>query len=167
MLAKMHRSWLQWKKTFKLADDLGVDRRQLTSDKVGGESTEVRAKRLASAQMAKMILEDAQKKKRSITDSDVLAVLRLWGFRENTSRLNVMQEGQTFVYSDTLGLVKGRDGSVIVTQATSEYPAVSKIFSMWLRDHVPPELKGVGFGCTSINVNASYAAALHRDGNNV
>merc|ERR1719401_2785885 len=121
MLAKMHRSWLQWKKTFKLADDLGVDRRQLTSDKVGGESTEVRAKRLAAAALAKMVLEDAQKKKRKITDSDVLAVLRLWGFRENTSRLNVMEEGQAFVYSDTLGLVRARDGSVLVTSPTTEY----------------------------------------------
>merc|ERR1719433_2500665 len=30
MLAKMHRSWKHWTNTFRVADRLGVDRRQLT-----------------------------------------------------------------------------------------------------------------------------------------
>lgn len=166
ILAKMHRSWLTWKATFEVAESMGVDRRQLTSDKAGAESTLVRAKRLEANEMAKMILEEAKQKNRKITDRDVLAVLRLWGFKENSTRQNVMQEGQSFVYSDTLGLVAGYDGSVMVTAATTEYSAVSQVFTGWLKDHLPAEFKKHGFGFSSINVNASYAAALHRDGNN-
>eukprot|EP00441_Pelagodinium_beii_P038199 CAMPEP_0197650138 /NCGR_PEP_ID=MMETSP1338-20131121/30762_1 /TAXON_ID=43686 ORGANISM="Pelagodinium beii, Strain RCC1491" /NCGR_SAMPLE_ID=MMETSP1338 /ASSEMBLY_ACC=CAM_ASM_000754 /LENGTH=552 /DNA_ID=CAMNT_0043224489 /DNA_START=55 /DNA_END=1713 /DNA_ORIENTATION=+ len=166
MLARMHRNWITWKKTFELADQLGVDRRQLTSDKTTSETTEMRAKRLHATAMATMILEDVEKSKRKVTDRDVLAVLKLWGFRENTNRQNVMKEGQNFVFSDTLGLVAGYDGSVMVTQATSEYSAVTQIFGRWLKDHTPAELQKHGFGFSSINVNANYAAALHRDGNN-
>jgi len=166
LLAKMHRSWKHWSHTFAIASDLGVDRRQLTADKNGGESPEVRAHRLTANEMAKMILEDCEKKKRNIDDKDVIAVLQLWGFRENENRHNVMKEGVKSVHSDTLGLVSGYDGAVIITAATTEYPAVTQVLSRRLTDHMPAEFSKQPFGFSSINVNANYAGALHRDGNN-
>jgi len=166
MLARMHRNWITWKKTFEVAKTLGVDRRQLTSDKTTSETTEMRAKRLHATAMASMVLEDIAKSHRKVSDRDLVSVLRLWGFKENSTRQNVMKEGQSFVFSDTLGLVAGYDGSVMVTQATSEYSAVTRLIGQWLKDHTPPELQQHGFGFSSINVNANYAAALHRDGNN-
>ena len=50
--------------------------------------------------MAKMILKAAAAEKRKIDDDDVVAVLQLWGFRDNTSRQNVMKEGIKMVHSD-------------------------------------------------------------------
>lgn len=166
MLAKMQRAWKTWKKTFTVADKLGVDRRSLTSNKAGAECTEVRAARLAANALAEMVLEDVKKSKRTLTDRDVVAVLRMWGFKENTSRGNVMKEGQKFVFSDTLGLVANYTGSVSVASATSEYRSVSQVLCGWLKDHLPAEYRRGRFGFTSINVNANYAGALHRDGNN-
>ena len=40
---------------------------------------------------------------RKIDDQDVVAILRTWGFKESTSRQNVMKPGVKFVRSDTLG----------------------------------------------------------------
>jgi len=166
MLAKMHRGWLTWKKTFAMAAKLGVDRRQLTANKVSGEATEVRAGRLAANELAKMVLEDCKKNKRKLTERDVVSVLRMWGFKENTSRGNVLPEGQTHVFSDTLGLVSNYKGYVSVSAATTEYASVTRVLTGWLKDHMPADFKANKFGFTSINVNANYAGRLHRDGNN-
>jgi len=166
MLARMHRAWQTWTKTFTVAKQLGVDRRQLTADKAGGETSEMRAGRLAANELAKMILKEAAKCKRKINDRDVVAVLRLWGFRENTSRSNVMKEGVKVVHSDTLGLVASYDGAVLVTAATTEYPEFTQVLCRRLSDHMPKEFSKHRFGWSSINVNANYAGALHRDANN-
>lgn len=166
MLARMHRSWNTWKKTFEVADNLGVDRRQLTSDKGDGESAGMRAGRLAANEMAKMILKAAAAEKRKIDDDDVVAVLQLWGFRDNSTRQNVMKEGIKVVFSDTLGCVASYDGAVLVTASTSNYPDFAKILCRRLSDHMPKEFKKHAFGWTSINVNANYSARLHRDANN-
>mmetsp|Transcript_72192 Transcript_72192/g.132159 ORF Transcript_72192/g.132159 Transcript_72192/m.132159 type:complete len:528 (-) Transcript_72192:204-1787(-) len=166
MLAKMHRSWVHWKQTFSVANKLGVDRRQLTNGKVTGEDTEVRAARLAANELAKMVLEDVRASKRKITDRDVVAVLRMWGFRQNTNRSNVLPKGQNFVFSDTLGLVANYRGCVSVVQATTEYMAFTSVLTGWLNDHMPDEVKTTPFCYTSINVNANYAGKLHRDSNN-
>jgi hypothetical protein len=166
MLARMHRSWKTWSKTFAVANALGVDRRQLTSDKGDGESAGMRAGRLAANEMAKMILKAAATEKRKIDDDDVVAVLQLWGFRDNVSRQNVMKEGVKMVHSDTLGCVASYDGAILVTAPTSNYPEFAKVLSRRLTDHMPKEFKKHSFGWTSINVNANYAGALHRDANN-
>jgi len=165
MLAKMHRSWNCWKQTFVVAEKLGVDRRLLTSHKVTGEDTEVRAARLASNELAKMVLADVRESKRNITDRDVVAVLRQWGFRQNTNRSNVMPEGQGYVLSDTIGLVSNYKGCVSVVMATTEYLAFTQVLTGWLKDHMPAEIKNK-FAYTSININANYAGKLHRDSNN-
>mmetsp|Transcript_26663 Transcript_26663/g.69669 ORF Transcript_26663/g.69669 Transcript_26663/m.69669 type:complete len:566 (+) Transcript_26663:114-1811(+) len=166
MLARMHRSWKTWSNTFEVAKSLGVDRRQLTSGKQDGETAGMRAGRLAANEMAKMILKAAATEQRKIDDDDVVAVLQLWGFKNNVSRQNVMKEGVKVVFSDTLGCVASYDGAVLVTAATSEYPAFAKVLCRRLSDHMPKEFKEHSFGWTSINVNANYAGRLHRDANN-
>eukprot|EP00975_Prorocentrum_lima_P064804 12899738-Prorocentrum_lima.AAC.1 len=40
----------------------------------------------------------------AISRADVTAVLSAWGLCPNTSRQNILQEGDTYVYSDTFGL---------------------------------------------------------------
>jgi len=165
MLAKMHRAWKTWVHTFDVAKRLGVDRRQITGNKVTAETNEVRAARLAANELAKMVLKDVDAAKRKICDRDVVSVLRMWGFKENTNRSGVMPEGQRFVFSDTLGLVVNYRGCVSVAQATTEYLAFTQVITGWLRDNMPSDVAKI-WGYTSINVNANYAAALHRDANN-
>ena len=103
-----------------------------------------------------------------ITDADLHHVLKLWAWKENTSRQNVMPEGAKFVHSDTLGLLSSYDGSVLVNNSTKYYPEVPKLMCRWLQDHLPMEMRDdkQGFAFTSINVNRGYAAKLHRYGNN-
>lgn len=165
-LAKMHQQWLTWTKTFDLAEKLGVDRSQLTSDKGCAESTEMRCGRLQANEMAKLIFADVKDTGRKVSDRDVLAVLRLWAFKPNETRQNVMKDGVNFVFSDTLGLLAGYDGSVCVTCSTTLYPVVSQLLCRWLEDSLPADMRHK-FGCTSINVNSGYAAKIHRDANNV
>jgi len=114
---------------------------------------------------AERILKEAKEQKRKIRECEVLRVLRLWRFNKNIARLNVMQEGQTFVFSDTLGLSRSRDGRFLEKEATKDHPDVTRLLCQWVKDHPVP-------GCdrdmpfTSINVNFKYAARRHRDSNN-
>lgn len=75
-----------------------------------------------------------------------------------------MQRGQTWVFSDTLGLLRDRQGDIHLTAPTRRYPQVAELLMRWLTDRLPPETKN--FACTSINVNCNYAAATHRDNGN-
>lgn len=75
-----------------------------------------------------------------------------------------MQAGKTWVFSDTLGLLRDRQGDLHLTSATRRYPQVAEIFARWLTDRLPDESKGFAF--TSMNVNCNYAAAMHRDNGN-
>ena len=56
--------------------------------------------------------------KDTVSDDDVLSVLRLWYFKQNKTRANVIPEGSTSVFSDNLGLVKTRVGTVLCSNAT-------------------------------------------------
>jgi len=165
VLSTMHRKWLTWTKTFEVAERLGVDRWNLTANKAGGINVELHASRMEAASVASLILEEAARQRRAVTDTDLLHVLRLWGFKQNTTRHNVMPEGASWVNSDTLGLIGGYDGSVSANAATRHYPSVPRLMCRWLADHMPKDLPQ-GFMFTSINVNRGYAAMLHRDGNN-
>ena len=102
---------------------------------------------------------------RPISDADVLAVLSLWRFRKNTSRLNVLPRGTDFVSSDTLGLVCDRKGNVLVDSGTRKWPSVLRLLATWLKDRKPAALE-MDFPFTSISVNHNYSARLHRDGHN-
>ena len=96
-----------------------------------------------------------------VTEADVLAVLSLWRFKNNTDRQNVLPAGQEAVFSDTLGLVQSRDGRVVATSSTRKYKNLFALLCRWLNDHRPQELERFVF--SSISVNYDYAARVHRD----
>lgn len=96
---------------------------------------------------------------------EILRVLDLWGFARNPNRINVMKEGMQWVHSDTIGAMKRRDGLVLPTAPTRNYPNFVKAMTRYLHDHVPDEFKEK-FYFTSININKDYAGARHRDQSN-
>lgn len=144
---------------------LGVGLNELREDADAKDELLLRMKRTVAENKAKEILADRATSQRKLTDADILSVLRSWGFRKNFTRINVTPEGNTFVFSDTMGLVSDRTGGINPTKYTLAYPNVSKVLSDYLRDHLP---KGIPeFAFTSINVNKNYAGRRHRDANNV
>ena len=104
--------------------------------------------------------------KEEVFDDDVLSVLRLWYFKANKIRANVMPEGTTSVFSDTLGLVKTRVGKILCGTATSKYWAVTALFARWLAEHLP-RCFAMLFPFSSISVNFAYGAKPHRDAFNL
>jgi len=122
-------------------------------------------KRQVASRLAASLLAERSKAGELVTEKDVLSVLRAWGFKENVDRPNVIPEGQEFVYSDTVGLQKARDGRLLVGSATVPFPAFTRILVQYLRDHWPKDLPS-DFPFTSISVNAAYAAPRHRDRSN-
>ena len=72
------------------------------------------------------ILESTTKDNRALTDYEVLNVLQLCGFRENTHRTSVLRENVKWVYSDTLGLVRFKYGQFMVADATQGWPGSTK-----------------------------------------
>ena len=60
-----------------------------------------------------------------IQEADVLLVLEQWGFDHNFNRTSVMHADQKWVHSDTLGLIRFKDASVKVAQATKRVPHMS------------------------------------------
>merc|ERR1719367_156384 len=124
------------------------------------------ARRSMANQQAKDFLDVANAEQRKLTSFEVLSVLRLWDFRENMTRLNVMQPGQTFVWSDTMGLVADRTGHIVAKEETRRYPQFGQFLCRWLCDNLPSDL-GMDFVFTSININKNYAGRLHRDASNV
>jgi len=171
VLASMYAKWQMWKHTFKALDEHGMTREQLKQmnkeqDPEGGkDSIVVAIGRREAQQRAKEILAAAGSRK--ITDYEVLECLRLWGFKENTNRGNVMPEGTKFVHSDTVGLIKmSTCERTLLTVGTKRYPEFTQLITRWLKERLPSELKQE-FAYTSININKNYAGKLHRDGNNV
>lgn len=148
----------QWYRR-ELAKKLGLNLNDLIVDKGSGESTLMRAHRLVAQQQAKEIL-----KQRKVEDADVTKILTSWGFGKNGARVNVMEKGTTWVWSDNLGMTRDRCGSIHPTQATLKYPEVIQVINRWLSQRLPAEVKN--FAWTSLNVNKDYAAKIHRDGNN-
>merc|ERR1719330_630542 len=149
-----------------LAQTLGLDFNEAKFLKEAPDTLGVMAERLVADRMAQMILEDVATENRRVTDLEVLSVLQAWAFKKNEARQNVLPEGQRWVHSDTLGLIRLRTGGFGVTSATQEYPHVTQVLNTWLRDRSPAELGGEHFPCTSISLNCNYAARRHRDGNN-
>ena len=98
-------------------------------------------------------------------DEDILAAPQRWYFKHNTTRKNVLPEGVTSIQSDTLGVVRTRTGSVVLTRLTKKSPAVFHLFCRWLKQNCPAIYK-IPFPFTSISVNYGYAARKHRDGYN-
>jgi hypothetical protein len=122
-------------------------------------------KRETADKLAAAMLKDAEATGRRITDREIHEVLARWTFHRNEARQNVLPDGATFVYSDTLGLVHTRTGSYAATRATKDYRNVVRLLTRWIKDRKPAELEH-DFPFTSISLNAGYAAKRHRDGNN-
>jgi len=141
------------------ADDLG-------DAKGFWECGETWARRSTADKEARDILAVIDAKGRKVTDHELLRVLRLWGFRLNETRKNVMRPGQTSILSDTLGLTTDRTGHTLKREETRLYVDFNKLVCRWLHDNLPEELKD-SFWFTSININKNYAARLHRDSNNI
>ena len=130
-------------------------------DPIPGETIEIQQSRL----QAEATAADLMSRGRRITDADVLRVFRLWSFKRNDIRTNVIPEGQDWVYSDTFGLIRDRCGQYYMTAPTKAYPRVVRLVNAWMRD-CWTERSSHAFCCTSISVNSGYAARLHRDRNN-
>lgn len=163
-LTAVDRSVMNWFRK-ELAKKFGLDLKDLSAGCLCNESLIMRAHRLAAAHEAKAILADCKKKKRMVSDEDLTKVLRHWGFARNITRINVMQKGQTYVYSDTLGLLRDRIGDLHLTKSTLRYPEFVELMSKWLTDRLPAT-EAANFKWTSFNVNKDYNGRIHRDGNN-
>jgi len=148
----------------KLARKLGLKYSDLSTDKGSSETCIMRAHRLVAQREAKAILADCAKTKRQVSDADMTKILKCWGFARNVTRTNVMQEGQSWVWSDTLGLLRDRCGDIHMTPSSVKYPEVVTLINKWLSDRLPTNMRS--FVWTSLNVNKDYAAYIHRDGNN-
>ncbi|CAE7431770.1 unnamed protein product [Symbiodinium natans] len=145
----------------ELAHRCGLKVAELRIERGAMESMHMRAHRLVADRAAKGILKRG---KGGITADDVENVLRNWAFARNSFRLNVMPQGQDWVKSDTLGLLRDRGGDIHVTKPTLRYPHVAEMLNKFLLQRLPNEAKS--FKWTSINLNCNYAARRHRDGNN-
>ena len=66
----------------------------------------VAARRSKADWAAMQLIAQMDIKKYEVSDNDVLYFLQLWGFEQNHYRTSVMQPGQTWVHSDTLGLIR-------------------------------------------------------------
>mmetsp|Transcript_6720 Transcript_6720/g.11563 ORF Transcript_6720/g.11563 Transcript_6720/m.11563 type:complete len:458 (-) Transcript_6720:201-1574(-) len=126
-----------------------------------GMMSNLDAARKAADNVAKSIVA----KKAKVTDKDVLKILKIWGFHQNDVRLNVLPEGEKWVFSDTLGLIRSRDGRYMVNGITEAFPNVFHLLQKWLRDNTSKKY-AKAFPSTSISLNYAYAARIHRDQNN-
>jgi len=101
------------------------------------------------------------------TREQVLPILRLWGFRKNVSRVNVIPDDKKYVYSDSVGILKQKGAHNMVLGKGSHMTNFLKLLCRWRKGeasrsgiaHLPP--------FTSLNINKNYAAKRHRDAGNV
>eukprot|EP00747_Dinoflagellata_sp_TGD_P162056 gnl/TRDRNA2_/TRDRNA2_179232_c0_seq1.p1 gnl/TRDRNA2_/TRDRNA2_179232_c0~~gnl/TRDRNA2_/TRDRNA2_179232_c0_seq1.p1 ORF type:complete len:698 (-),score=165.19 gnl/TRDRNA2_/TRDRNA2_179232_c0_seq1:183-2276(-) len=149
----------------ELATQLGLNYKDLGVALGSGETTLMRAHRLVAQREARKRLEAARSEGRRITNEEVNRTLHEWAFARNTTRQNVLPNGQNWVWSDTLGLLRDRTGDIHLTPATKSYPEVVELLTKWLKDRLPAEA-AKKFVFTSLNLNCNYAARIHRDGNN-
>jgi len=162
-LTAVDRAVYQWYRK-ELAKKLGLNYKDLSVGKGSQETTIMRAHRLVAQREATAVLEHCSKASRRVTDQELTTVLAAWGFARNVNRVNVMKEGQNWVWSDTLGLLRDRIGDIHLTQSSIKYPEVVMVINKWLSDRLPKDAQP--FVWTSLNVNKDYAASVHRDGNN-
>ena len=75
----------------------------------------------------------------------LLFVLASWEFDSNKQRQYIMKPGVTEVFSDTVGLVRRRDGPVKICQATQGCPQVPPLMARRLRDNLPASISDFPF----------------------
>lgn len=162
-LTDVDRTIIQWFRR-ELAKRYNLDIKDLASEKGSGETIVMRAHRLVANRKSEEFLKAAAKDKRAISDEEVATAMSTWAFAKNPNRQNVLPDGQDWVWSDTMGLIRDRLGDIHITSATNRYPSFVKVITQWLYDRIPPEVATFKF--TSLNLNCNYAAKRHRDGNN-
>merc|ERR1719221_507364 len=151
-------------KLAKLAMEFNVDLDQI-HDEAGkhcnSESADIQTMRLIANEMARRKLATRKK----IVDKDIVDVLQVWGFPENDTRLNVLPEGVKTVHSDTLGVLKMRDGTYRIFDPTTRYEHVTKLLCQWFLTNKGKNIPA-DFGFMGININHNYAGRRHRDNGN-
>jgi len=125
------------------------------------ESADIQTARLIANEMARRKLASGKK----LVDKDVVDVLQVWGFPENDTRINVLPEGVKTIHSDTLGVLRMRDGTYRIFDPTTRYEFVTKLLCQWFRKELGNDIPD-GFGFTGININHNYAGRRHRDNGN-
>lgn len=152
------------KKCEHLAKQYGMDLDEIHDDagkQCNSENADVQTQRLLANEMAKRKLAA----KRRISDQDLVDVLRIWGFSDNASRINVLPKGVKSVHSDTLGVIRTRNGIYRIFDPTTRYPSVTTLVCQWFHQNKGSEIPEK-FAFTGININANYAGKRHRDNNN-
>lgn len=147
-----------------LSEEFGMD-----LDKIHEEAGKQCNSESADIQTARVIANELAKRKlalgKKILDKDVVEVLSVWGFPENDTRVNVLPEGVTSVHSDTIGVLKMRDGTYRIFDPTTRYDSVTKLLCQWFVTNKGKDLPEE-FGFTGININHNYAGRRHRDNGN-
>jgi len=154
-------------KLSKLASAFGMDLDQLHEEagkQCNSESADIQTQRVIANEMARRKL-DSLKVTDKVADKAVHEVLQIWGFAENSNRLNVMPEGVTSVHSDTLGVLRMRDGTYRIFDPTTRYEHVTRLLCRWFTDNKGKDFPS-DFAFTGININSNYAGRRHRDANN-
>jgi hypothetical protein len=149
-----------------MAKELGLKVETAAEIEAAGESADIRLQRRVANEVSDRMLKAAKKGSKGITDADVSKVLHLWGFSENSGRLNVLPNGRKYVYSDTIGAIRRRTGVFDRTPPTRKYPAFSHLLCQWLADNRGKLGLKNKFVFSAINLNANYAGRRHRDANN-
>jgi len=149
------------KKVEKRAKDMKLKVETTEQIEASTESADIRLQRRVADAIARQKLASGKK----IVEPDVTEVLEHWGFSENIARLNVMQPGQKYVYSDTIGAIRARSFGFHPTPPTRRYPFFVKLINKWLADNKPPGLSAK-FVNTALNLNCNYNGRRHRDQNN-
>jgi len=152
------------KKLTKLAEQFGMDLDKIHEEagkQCNSESADIQTARIIANELARRKLAT----KRGIGDKDIVDVLSVWGFPENDTRLNVLPEGVKTVHSDTLGVLKMRDGTYRVFDPTTRYEHVTKLVTQWFTSNQGKDIPD-DFGFTGININHNYAGRRHRDNGN-
>ena len=84
-----------------------------------GDGTLTKAdRRTLTEKLAGRILQDIRNTPRAVTDAEITSLLRLWPFKRNDRRKNVMPEGVTWVHTETFGLQRRRNGKLTLTAST-------------------------------------------------
>mmetsp|Transcript_60869 Transcript_60869/g.177926 ORF Transcript_60869/g.177926 Transcript_60869/m.177926 type:complete len:426 (-) Transcript_60869:101-1378(-) len=159
---KREEAWREQKlkRCEALAKQMGLRVETTEEIEAFNECADLRLERRVADALAAQKLKSGKK----IRDGDVTEALELWGFCQNVGRLNVLPEGQKYVYSDTLGAIRRRTGGFGITPPTRRYPNFTKLLNQWLADNKPKV--ACKFVCGAININANYAGRRHRDQNN-
>lgn len=142
--------------------DLDLDKiHEEAGKQCNSESADIQTARVVANEMARRKLEIGKR----LNEQDVVDVLSVWGFPENDTRVNVLPEGVKSVHSDTMGVLRLRNGTYRIFDPTIRYEHVTKLICQWFATNkgksIPEE-----FGYTGININHNYAGRRHRDNNN-